>query len=797
MSALSKIRVVDLSAGIAGAYCTKLMADAGADVIKVEDSAGDPLRHRSATGADLGGSDSALFQFLHFSKRSVVAEHGSSELTELIASADLVVESADRDDIDPERMGEKHPGLVVLSITPYGRRGPWANRPSSDLVIQAEAGSIGSRGLSGREPFMAGGRITDWISGTFASVAALAAVQRAQTTGHGEWIDYSLLETMTIATTNYMSVLFQMFQAPAELDGAIMPTVETPSIEQTLDGFVGFCTNTRQQFSDFLLMIERPELQEDEELANVGLRFARLEEWQAIVNSWTSTHTTAEIVERASAFRIPVAPVLDGSSVRDHEQVQARGVYRSAPNGAFEYPRPPYLINGSEPPAPTAAPTLGEHSGQIEARRPQRPKAESRTGTKTAPLPLAGLRILDCTNWWAGPSATLMLACLGAEVIHIESTHRPDGMRMIGGMLAGTYDDWWECSQFFLHTNANKRDLTLHLTDERGMNLMKRLLVGADALVENFTPRVLDGFGLTWDLIHEINPQCTMVRMPAFGLDGPWRDNTGFAQTMEQLSGLAWMTGHRDDQPRIQRGPCDPLAGMHAAFALLVALEERKQRGEAVHVECTMVEGALNAAAEQVIEYTAYGNLMHRDGNRGPDAAPEGLYQCLGSEPGNEKWMALSINTDSQWQSLVEIVGESSWKRDRDLRTFAGRRKARERIDKSLNQFFGKRDRRELVAQLVAAGIPAGTVNDPRSIHLHPQMVERGFFESPDHPTVGKVVLPSLPFRYQSVERWLRTPAPTLGGDNRDILQGWLGLTDAELDELAEDHIVGTRPVGL
>jgi crotonobetainyl-CoA:carnitine CoA-transferase CaiB-like acyl-CoA transferase len=188
-------------------------------------------------------------------------------------------------------------------------------------------------------------------------------------------------------------------------------------------------------------------------------------------------------------------------------------------------------------------------------------------------------------------------------------------MRMTGAMF-GTEGPWWERSIHYLCANTNKRDLTLDLTAPDGLALLERLIGECDAIIENFTPRVMANFGLTWERIHELNPKCVLVRMPAFGLSGPWRDNTGFAQTMEQVTGLAWLTGHAWDQPRIQRGPSDPNAGMHAAFALLVGLAERDACGEGAQFEVTMVEGALCAAAEIVLEYTAYGNLLERNGNR-------------------------------------------------------------------------------------------------------------------------------------------------------------------------------------
>jgi crotonobetainyl-CoA:carnitine CoA-transferase CaiB-like acyl-CoA transferase len=307
----------------------------------------------------------------------------------------------------------------------------------------------------------------------------------------------------------------------------------------------------------------------------------------------------------------------------------------------------------------------------------------------------------------------------------------------------------------------------------------------------------MDGFGLGWDAIHAANPRTIYVRMPAFGLDGPWRDHTGFAQTMEQMTGMAWLTGHRDDQPRIQRGPCDPLAGMHAALALLVALEERERRGEGVHVECTMVEGALNAAAEAMIEFQAYGGRMEREGNRSPAAAPQGLYPCAGHDPVNApRWLALSVESDDQWRALAKLLGEPAWTADPALASHAGRRAAHDRIDAALRPWLATRERDAAIETLVAAGVPAAPVFDPRDTHRHPQLAARGYYEALDHPEVGRQLVPGVPFRYASVERWLRRPAPTLGEHNREILAE-LGLSDAEIDALAEAKVIGTHPEGL
>jgi crotonobetainyl-CoA:carnitine CoA-transferase CaiB-like acyl-CoA transferase len=536
------------------------------------------------------------------------------------------------------------------------------------------------------------------------------------------------------------------------------------------------------------VLIERPDLQEDKELAQLGGRLARFNEWNELVHAWTTAHTTQEIVECASQLRIPVAPVLNGKTVLQHEQLIARGVFMDDPTGSFKQPRPPYNVNGEQPLLPRPAPKLGQHTGQIE---PHTRPAE--TGDDARGLPLAGLRVIDMTLWLAGPSASQMLASLGADVIHVESIQRPDGMRFTGGFFMGSEERWWEYGWFFLAANTNKRGITLDLTHPEGRELIKRLMATSDVVIENFTPRVMESFGLDWQTIHSVNPRAIMVRMPAFGLTGPWRDNPGFAQTMEQITGMAWLTGHRQDQPRIQRGPCDPLAGMHAAFALLVALEQRERTGKGQYVEVTMVEGALNAAAEQVIEFTAYGNLMHRKGNRSPEAAPQGLYACRGQE----QWLALSVATQTQWEAFKRFLGNPDWLNDPSLDHLPGRRTAHDAIDEHLNPFFAQRELNETIEALISAGIPAAPVVDPALTHQHPQLKARGFYERVAHPVVGVQPTPGLPFRYAGVDSWIYRPAPTLGEHNFEILQGILGMSREEIDQLIKDEVIGDRPKGV
>jgi crotonobetainyl-CoA:carnitine CoA-transferase CaiB-like acyl-CoA transferase len=539
-------------------------------------------------------------------------------------------------------------------------------------------------------------------------------------------------------------------------------------------------------FNDFLAMVGRDDL-----CGVPGLRSdpARRAEIEGSVQAWTTTRTTAEIVETASLYRIPVAPIGNGSNLADHEHLADRAVYVADREAGFSCPKPPYKLNGARPPLTGLAPSLGQDTGQVEPR--SRP-----TGTRPAPeggeLPFAGLRVLDLTCWWAGPGATQFLAALGADVIHVESIQRIDGMRPAATIPFASRERWWEYSSFFLNINVNKRGLTLNLDDPAGMALAKRLIGWADLVVENYTPRVMEHFGLDWPAVHALNPRAVMVRMPAFGLDGPWRDRVGFAQTMEEMSGLAWITGFRDGPPVLPRGPCDPLGAMHGAFAIQVALAQRDRDGDGLLLEVPLIESALNVSAEQVLDFTAYGRLLERDGNRSPGVAPQGVYACSG----DEQWLAVSIATDEQWRRLRAALGGPAWAADPRLDHCEGRRQAHDEIDGQLTAWAARQRLPDAVELLSGAGVPAAPVVDHRAVSSHPQMTERGFFEWCDHPVVGRHPMFGMPFRYSGVDRWIRQPAPTLGEHNAEVLGGILGLTGDEIDKLAADKVIGTEPVG-
>src|SRR6476620_1638801 len=347
--------------------------------------------------------------------------------------------------------------------------------------------------------------------------------------------------------------------------------------------------------------------------------------------------TVEEIIELGQLFRLPLAPLGNGSTIPEMDHLRERRVYVDNPAG-FRQPRAPWLMSEAQQAPIRNAPKVGGAGDECHWQPRQ-----SGSQTPSGERPLAGVRVIDFTAFWAGPSATHSLAAFGAEVIKVESIQRPDGIRYSGGMRTDV-DDWWEYGWVFHAMNTNKRSVTLDLESHDGIRLFKQLVSQADAVIENFSPRVMDQFGLGADALLDLKADLVVVRMPAFGLTGPWRDRVGFAPTMEQIAGLAWVTGLPEGPPIPPRGACDPLAGAHAAFALLAALEVANRTGRGQLVEMPMIETVLNVTATQTIEFEVFGKILSRRGNRGHPAATQDIYRCAG----DDNWIAVCAHTDAQ-----------------------------------------------------------------------------------------------------------------------------------------------------
>jgi crotonobetainyl-CoA:carnitine CoA-transferase CaiB-like acyl-CoA transferase len=742
-----ELRVVEATEGIAGAYATKLLADLGADVTKIERPGGDPLRRWSAASPDEPlTTTGALYSFLNETKTVATAE--SRDIETLLGAADVVVAGDETDLILGEGVLERArgPQTSVVRVSAFGSDGPLAGVVADEFTLQAWCGLMSGCGTRETTPLPMGIGHGQWAAGAMTALAALAACAHRAGTSLPADVEVAALEVMAVCLMNYPA-LYRHFTGSV----AVMSRGgDWPQVVPCKDGWIGLCIFTPQQWDDFANMIGRPDLVGDARLNSMGGRSRNRQLAQEVIRPWLAEHTAAEIFELGGLFRVPVAYVGNGRDVLEMEHFEVRGVF-VARNEAFVAPRSPFLVHRSVPVdrTPRATPAAAQSS-----------------------RPLDGIRVLDFTAFWAGPAATHLLATLGADVVKIESPTRPDGMRFA---TTRPPDDpqWVEYSPTFHGTNPAKRSVAIDFSTPEGRELVLRLVEQVDVVVENFTPRVMPNVGLDYDVLATRNPDLVMLRMPAFGLDGPWRDHSGFAQTTEQVSGIAWLTGTPDVDP-IVRSTVDPIAGIHGAVAVLAGLAHRTRTGAGGLIELPMVEVALNVAAEPIVTWSAYGTLLERQGARGPHGAPQGVYACLGEE----QWVALSISDDDQWRALQQVMGDPAWARAARFATAANRRRAHDAIDERLSAWFSEQERDAIVARLVEVGVHAAPVWDQNRLDELPHLVARGFTQWLDHPVAGAVPYPGTGMRSPQFDLTYRAPAPTVGQHTHEVLRELLGEWD-------------------
>jgi crotonobetainyl-CoA:carnitine CoA-transferase CaiB-like acyl-CoA transferase len=809
-TALARLRVLDLTGTLAGAYCTKLLADGGADVVKAEPASGDPLRRRMPEGVTDQGAG-ALFGYLSRGKESIAPDQTGRSVTALARLADLVVMDGSQpaaEDAARSVLASRDDSIGVV-ISPFGLDGPWAGRAASDLLLQALSSSIAGRGEKTGTPVAAGGNLIEWAAGVTAAVAALIALRqrsRDGTAGTRELIDVSLLEAAVMIFNGFRGVSGQLAPPPSP-----PRVVEVPSVEPSGDGWVGFCALSAQQFAAFAEMIGEPDWATHPDFSRIDRRCELAAVIRPRIAAWTRNRTTGEIMEEGGRRRVPVAPVGNGQTAPAISHLAERHVFRG---DLASQPRIPYRFSRTPQPEFGAVPRLGEHAqAAVLERWAQGPAAAGAAddgaaddgaaddgaaddgaaaagGAAARPAgsrPLAGVRVFDMTSFWAGPMVGQILGAFGADVIKVESVQRPDGTRLATS-YGMTGERLWERAPLYQAVNTNKRNLTLDLTAADGRELARRLLTRCDVLIENYVPNVAERFGILDDL----DPATVVVRMPAWGLSGPWRDRAGFAQTMEQVSGMAWLTGFPDGPPLVPRGPCDPIGGLHAAFATLAAIIERDRTGLGQVVEVPLVEPALNVAAEQFVNYAAYGYLAQRTGNRSVSHAPHDVFRCAG----DDSWVAIAVTTDEQWRTLRSLIGEP-WATAPEYLTAAGRLGHQDEIGTRLAAWCAARSPESISELLWPAGVPAAPVVLPHAVVDLPQLVARGFWQEVSHPVLGRLRLPGFPAQFaRAGTAFHGAPAPTLGQHNEDILVGLLGLGEAELAGLAGRHTIGTSPLG-
>ena len=461
-------RVVDLSVTVAGAYCARLLSDLGAEVCKVESPQGNPLRRRQRASSPQSNPPGALFRHLSGGHRSVVVDpdgpQARTQLTELLVEADAILWSAGTafPDLSIDELRELAPAAVLCTLTDVGLSGPWADRPASELTLQAWCGGVAARGEPEAAPLQVGGEIGEWVTGMFAAVGVVTSWFAERHGCRGELIDVSKLEALAITITTMYPVTYAAVMERAYRD---QRAINVPDVHKAKDGYVGFMCVTGQQLLDFFALVERPDWMDDASLLTFANRDARVASWwrRSIrglpITRWKRSWTW-------QSCRVPAAPVGNGATIPTFPHLQTQGMIGTGAAGEFMEPVPSMWWSSFDPPqCPRPAPDLGAHSRKAWTEPPQPPIAVTPSTSRS--LPFAGLRVVDFAAFWAGPIVGNYLAMLGADVIKVESATRLDGVRYQSRL---TFDDpdWWEYAGLYQAANTNKRGVTIDMGTAAG-----------------------------------------------------------------------------------------------------------------------------------------------------------------------------------------------------------------------------------------------------------------------------------------------------------------------------------------
>lgn len=791
--ALDGLRVVDASEGVAGAYASKLLADLGADVVKVESPSGDPLRRMGPFPK--GGPDpecSGLFLHLNANKRGIVLDLETSEarasLGRLLDSADVFFNSFRAPDLERlglayERLSQEHPRLVVTSVTPFGLSGPYAGWRSDEIVEWAMGGYMYFGGDPERTPLLVPGHQAALHAGTHAAIGTLAALAYTRQTGLGQHVEVSHLEAMLLAHA-WLTVSWTH-------EGLIMKRAPS-TLHPCADGFVSFFAPLRSD--NFFILIDRFDLIGNPEYETALQRMRKATELLPLLREWCLTQKAADVQAKAQDLRIACTYVVNIADLVAEPHMKARDWFQTIEHpraGRVVHPGFPYKL--SETPCATTrpAPLLGEHTDEVLSGAPDSARPVVAGGSGDLPtLPLQGLRVVEVTANWAGPLAGRHLGDLGAEVVKVEYATRPATRagRWPGGFRAKRF---YNRSGYFNKLNRNKMDVCLDLSVPEGREAFLALIDWADVLIENNSARVMPNLGLGYEELSRRNPRLIMVSMAGFGATGPYRDFVAYGANIELSCGLVSLTGYGPgDCWNTASFYADPVTGNHAVVAILAALEYRHRTGQGQFIDMSLNENAAGMFCEAIMDYTMSGAVRQPLGARSLVHAPQGVYACFGED----SWLVLTVRDQGEWLALCSAIGRPDLASRGDLADVAGRMRAHDEIDAAIAAWTAERDHREAASVLQAAGVPAGPVLANWEIVTDTHLHERGFLVDVVHPEAGVLPYPGFGWKLSRSPARVRRYAPMFAEHNTAVFKDILGLSDKDIARLYESGATTNEP---
>jgi len=768
--ALEGVVVVELAQGLAGEFAGGLLADMGATVVKVEPRDGSPLRRR---GPGIAGEDSLYFQSENRGKYSVVAE--LPELTrepwlaKLLATADAVIEDLgpgrlEAVGLSPAALCALNARLAVLRISPFGQTGPLAGERGDDRIAQAFSGMQFATGFPDRPPIPVTVPLAEAWSAILGAGALLMAVFHARRSGHGQVVDIGLYQT-ALRMQEDVVIRHHRTGAVAARMGTESATVVPANVYPTGDGgWIALSGAGDQPFARLCEAIGEPDAVKDPRFATSAARLANRAAADELVRSWVARHDLADVEARFTKAGVAGTAVRSVDEIIDDAHVRARRStlpLKSFSGSDFLAPAPTPRFSRTSARDPVGAPRLGEHTAIVRASV-ERLAARSSPAVRSSSAPgagaLAGVRVLDLSQWLAGPAAAALLGDFGAEVVMVElpvtGTASIDGP---GSRGVG-----------FPVTNRNKRSITLDVRSARGRDVFLELVRLSDVIVENFRPGTLERWNLGPAALHAVNPRVVLLRSSGFGQSGPYAARAAFNPVGLAFGGMTYLNGFPD------RPPCrdgvtagDYSTALFNVLGVLAALLCRDRDGQGQVVDTAMFECALRLTGDLLAVRSALNIRRERAAGDSP------LYpSSLTVEAVDGRFVAASA---------------ASWSEFADALARLGRPRVDEPVGvrEELAKLVGAVAADEAARVLRRAGLAASVVNSVADLVQEPHLWSRGDLVRRTDPEMGEIVMQGIvPILSRTPGRltdWSRRP----GSDNDVVLGALLGYTPQQIREIS------------
>jgi len=789
---LASLRVLDLS-GDDGDSVTRLLADLGADVLKVEPPGGSPSRTKSPT---LRGR-SLCFALHNANKRCTVLDPGESgdreRLIELAGAADIVVDSgipgqAAAYGTSCEALADRFPQVVALSFTDFGRTGPRSSWRATDPVLYALSGALSRSGPTDGTPVSPPDGIASATAAVQAAWAVLVAYYNRLRCGTGDYIDFSRFDAVVMALDPAFGAHGQAaagMRHPNRWRGRPKNQDAYP-IYPCRDGYVRLCVMSPRQWHGLRRWLGEPEEFQDPKYDVIAARFAAWPKIGVLITQLFADQTMKALVSAGQAHGVPISAVLAPTQILASEHFRAVGAVADAelaPGAHSRVPAGYFAVNGQHVGLRTVAPPAGHH----DARWLAEPAAIQAPG-KSGQRPFDGLRIVDLGVIVAGGELSRLFGDMGAEVIKVESASYPDGLRQarIGEPM----------SESFAWTHRNNLAFGVDLRSDAGRQVFGRLVADADAVFANFKPGTLTALGFPYDVLRALNSRIVLAESSAFGDAGPWSNRLGYGPLVRATAGVSKLwTDEHSEPDRSDAGARhrfydattvfpDHVVGRITAIGALAALIHRDRTGTGARVHVSQAEAVVNQLdARYVVEAVradGHGDLQH-------DASIHEIFPCAG----DDEWCAVSIRSDAEWRSATAVFGQTELADDARFATGAERRANRDDLLLLVSAWTRARSPVQVAGALQSVGVPAGPMNRPPDVLEDPQLRERKLYADMRHPLFDHP-LPAetgpAPFRH--IPAALQRPAPLPGQDTREICHKILGMSSDETEQLINSSVL-------